>query len=105
MTMPPAHLAKMTHKFLQSQALCQVCHLLYSPDLVPCNFWIFTKLKDELAGREFSTVQDVQKAVTGVCATDPRSEFRAAFKKWDKRWHQCIKLEGGYVKKPGKLVY
>ena len=28
----------------------------YSPDLVPCNFWLFPKLKPPLKGKRFQTV-------------------------------------------------
>ena len=29
----------------------------YSPDLVPCNFWLFPKLKSPLRGKRFQTVE------------------------------------------------
>ena len=29
----------------------------YSPDLVPCNFWLFPKLKSPLKGKRFQTVE------------------------------------------------
>ena len=32
-------------------------------NVVPCDFWLFPKLKERLAGRKFTRVQDLSKAV------------------------------------------
>ena len=37
----------------------------YSPDLVPCNFWLFPKLKSPLKGKRFQTVNEIQENTTG----------------------------------------
>jgi len=35
----------------------------YSPDLAPCDFWIFPKLKSALNGRRFPDLSDIQRNV------------------------------------------
>jgi len=37
--------------FLAKHQIAPVCQLLYSPDLAPCDFWLFAKLKPPLKGR------------------------------------------------------
>ena len=37
----------------------------YSPDLAPCNFWLFPKLKLPLKGKRFQTVDDIQENTMG----------------------------------------
>jgi hypothetical protein len=34
---------------------------LYSPDLAPCDFWLFPKLKTGLQSRRFTTVDDIKE--------------------------------------------
>jgi len=36
--------------FLVNHYVTQVCQPLYSPDLAPCDFWLFPKLKSPLKG-------------------------------------------------------
>ena len=33
----------------------------YSPDLVPCNFWLFPKLKSPLKGKRFQIINEIQE--------------------------------------------
>ena len=39
-------------------------HPPYSPDLAPCDFFLFPKLKTNLKGHHFVTVENVQAAAT-----------------------------------------
>ena len=38
--------------------------LPYSPDLVPCNFWLFLKLKSPLKGNSFQIIDEIQENMT-----------------------------------------
>ena len=33
----------------------------YGPDLVPCNFWLFPKLKSPLKWKKFQTIDEIHK--------------------------------------------
>ena len=37
----------------------------YSPDLMPCDFWLFPKLKSPLKRRRFQTVREIQENMMG----------------------------------------
>ena len=45
MIMPHAHDALRVCEFLAKNCITEMDHPPYSPDLVPCNFWLFPKLK------------------------------------------------------------
>jgi histone-lysine N-methyltransferase SETMAR len=46
----PVHDALRIHEFLTKKSITTMDHPPYSPDLVPCDFWIFPKLKNALKG-------------------------------------------------------
>jgi hypothetical protein len=46
---------------------------LYSPDLAPCDFWLFPKLKKGLRSRRFDTADDIKEnAEAGLRAIKKR---------------------------------
>ena len=54
-----------------------VAHPPYSPDLAPCNFWLFPKLR----GCGYKTTKEMKEAVTKVIDTLTQEEFHGAFQK------------------------
>ena len=50
-------------EFLAKHQIIQVTQLPYSPDLVPCDLWIFPKLKSPLKG--FQTIDKIQENTMG----------------------------------------
>jgi len=57
----PAHSPALVQAFLAKHHVTQVCQPPYSPDLAPCDFWLFPKLKSPLKGRWFVNV-----SITGI---------------------------------------
>jgi len=47
-----------------AQNITTLPHPPYSPDLAPCDFFLFPKLKTHLKGYHFGTVENVPAAVT-----------------------------------------
>ena len=50
---------------LVKHQITQVTQPLYSPDLAPCDFQLFPKLKSPLKGKRFQTVDEIQENMTG----------------------------------------
>ena len=46
---------------LAKHQITRVTQPPYSPDLVPCNFWLFPKLKSPLKGKRFQTISEIQE--------------------------------------------
>ena len=51
-------------EFLARKQVCVLHHLPYSPDLSPCDYFLFPKLKLPMKGRLIEDIQDIQAAVT-----------------------------------------
>jgi hypothetical protein len=56
----------------------------YSPDLAPCDFALFAKLKTKLKGRPFETVSDIQRESQAVLESTKGNDFHGAFEAWKK---------------------
>ena len=48
-------------ELLVKHQITQVTQPCYSPDLVPCDFWLFPKLKSPLTRKRFQTVYEIQE--------------------------------------------
>ncbi|EGI62895.1 FLJ37770-like protein, partial [Acromyrmex echinatior] len=71
---------------------------LYSPDLAPCDFFLFPRLKRELKGKHWESMENIQKHVTTFLRDIPVEEFQRAFQAWQTRLRKCIESGGEYFK-------
>ncbi|XP_018337789.1 PREDICTED: putative uncharacterized protein FLJ37770 [Trachymyrmex septentrionalis] len=51
----------------------------YSPDMVPCDFFLFPKLKRTLKGRRFANINEIKTESLKELNAIPKSEFRKCF--------------------------
>ena len=73
-----------------------VPHRPYSPDLAPCDFWLFPKLKEKLWGCRYETIEEMKEAVTKVINTLTQEDFHEAFQNLLERYNKCIAAGGDY---------
>ena len=64
----------------------------YSPDLAPCDFCLFPKLR----GCRYETIKEMKEAVTKVIDTLTQEDLRGAFEKLLERSNKCIAARGDY---------
>ena len=62
-----------------------------SPDLAPCDFWLFPKLR----GYRYETIEEMKEAVTKVIDTLTQEDFHGTFQKLLERY-KCIAVGGYY---------
>jgi histone-lysine N-methyltransferase SETMAR len=74
-------------------------HPPYSPDLPPCDFYLFPKLKLFLAGQRFLSNKEAITAVEGYFADLTKNHYRDGIMVLEHRWNKCISLKDDYVKK------
>ena len=67
----------------------------YSPDMAPCNLFLFPKIKRTLKGRRSTAIVDIKSASLKKLAI-PKIELEKCFEDWKKRWHKCIISNGDY---------
>ena len=65
----------------------------YSPDLTPCDFCLFPKLRD----CRYETIEEMKEAVTKVIDTLTQEEFHGALQKLLERYNKCIAAGGDYL--------
>lgn len=92
----PAHTSLLVNNFLAKTNTTIMPQPPYSPDLAPCDFFLFPKLKRPMKGRRFATIADIKSASLTELQSIPKSAFQECFENWKKRWHKCIISEGDY---------
>ena len=59
------------HRLLTKMGIKTVPHCPYSPNLAPCDFWLFPKLR----GCRYETIEEMKEAVTKVIDTLTQEDF------------------------------
>jgi len=95
MTMHP-HRALVTREFLAHKGIITLPHPPYSPDLAPCDFVLFPKMKLQLKGCCFDRVEEIQRESQNVLGTLQEQDFQHAFQQWQQRWDRCVAAQGDY---------
>ena len=68
----PVHNSILVTDFLSKMGIKTVPHCPYSPDLAPCDFWLFPKLKEKLRSCHYETIEEMKEVVTKVIDTHTR---------------------------------
>ena len=92
----PVHNSILVTDYLTKMGIKIVLHPPYSPDLAPCDFWLFPKLKEKLRGCRYETIEEMKEAVTKVIDTLTQEDFHGAFEKLLERYNKYIAAGGDY---------
>jgi len=92
----PAHDALRVREFLAKNSITKMDHPPYSPDLAPCDFWLFPKLKNALKGQRFADLSDIQRNVKTLLRVIPENDFQDCFRQLHHRLTKCIASQGEY---------
>lgn len=92
----PAHSSQLIHTFLAKHGITTVRHPPYSPDLSPCDFWLFPKLKTPLKGSRFESREEIIRNATTELNTIPKEDFQRCFQQWKDRWAKSGQAQGAY---------
>jgi histone-lysine N-methyltransferase SETMAR len=94
----PVHTAAMVKDWMAARQFKVIKHPPYSPDLAPIDFFLFPKVKRELAGLTI-TKETFKKEWEGAAKTLKVADFATAFRRWMKRRKKCIDISGPYIEK------
>ena len=92
----PAHNALSIRQFLAERNVTVLAQPPYSPDLAPCDFFLFPKLKEVIKGVRFPDVDDIRRAVTTELQQIPEESFQGCMLAWQQRMQKCMRLQGDY---------
>ena len=87
----PVHKSILLTDYLTKMGIKTVLRPPYSPDLVPCDFWLFPNLR----GCRYERIEEMKEAVTKVIVTLTQEDFPGSFQKLLERY-KCIAARGDY---------
>ena len=97
----PAHCSSAVAQLLKSEKVNVLSHTFCSPDLVPCDFFHFPKLKKKKPKNTY-LVGDIGPEVhwglrfTSFLWIYPKMSMKLVSKKWIKRLKRCVLAKGEY---------
>lgn len=95
----PAHSSTVAQAKLHELRYELLPHPPYSPDLAPSDFFLFPNMKKWLAGKRFTSNDEVKCETEAYFGDLNKSYFTEGIKKLEYRWTKCIQLKGDYVEK------
>ena len=90
----PVHNSIVVTDYLTKMGIKTVPQPPSSPDLAPCDFCVFLKLKEKLRGCRYETTEEMKEPVTKVIDMLTQEDFDGAFQKLLERYNKCIAAEG-----------
>jgi len=91
------HTARVVGEYMDANCLRKAPHPPYSPDLAPCDFFLFGYIKEKLKGFEFANGEELLSAINEILAAIPADTLLRVFHEWMERLERCIELDGDYV--------
>jgi histone-lysine N-methyltransferase SETMAR len=92
----PAHSSHLIQSLLAKHGIPVVRQAPYSPDMAPCDFWLFPKLKRSLKGSRFDSCKDIMQNVTKELRSLPEEAFQKCFQQWKNHWAKGVESQGAY---------
>jgi len=92
----PTHSSHVIQGFLAKHNIPLIRQAPYSPDMAPCDFWLFPKMKMPLKGTRFESREDIMQNATAQLYKIPQEAFQKCFQQWQDRWKKCVHYQGDY---------
>jgi len=81
----PCHRSREVNDFFTESDVQVVPHPPYSPDLAPCDFFLFPKLKKYLRGHIYASEKELKRTVSYYLNRVQETAFKNSFDNWIKR--------------------
>ncbi|VVC44527.1 Transposase, type 1 [Cinara cedri] len=94
----PAHNALYVKQYLAGKRTPVLEHAPYSPDLAPCDFFLFPKIKSALKGTRFESMEAVKQKTAELLKALTKEDFQHCFDQWKKRIEKCMARGGDTLK-------
>ncbi|PNF41644.1 hypothetical protein B7P43_G07642, partial [Cryptotermes secundus] len=86
----PRHVSShLIQVFQAKHGIPQVRQAPYSPDMGPCDFWLFPRLK-------FDSREDIIQNKTAQLHAIPKEAFQNCFQRWKDLCAKCVESQGAY---------
>ncbi|EGI70371.1 Histone-lysine N-methyltransferase SETMAR, partial [Acromyrmex echinatior] len=92
----PSHRSTLVTDFLTKNHILTINHSPYSPDMAPCDFYLFGKMHLFMKGKRYVDVEDIQRACTTILKDVPLNDIKHSFEMLLDRAKRCIESDGDY---------
>ena len=92
------HTACNVKAFLEDRDINLLEHPPYSPDMAPADYFLFLRMKSDLAGLHM-TRESFKNELEWVLRSISKDDFTTAFSRWIHCHEKCIEIGGTYVEK------
>ena len=89
-----SHKCEVVKSFLASEQVKVLNNPPYSPDLSPCDFFIFPRLKKMLSGNKYTSRSYLGSAIYQCLQQIPKEDYLSAFRDWVERLQKCVSVKG-----------
>ena len=100
-----SHKCEVVKSFLASEKVKVLNHPPYSPDLSPCDFFLFPRLKKMLSGNKYTSRSFLGSAIYQCLQQIPKEDYLSAFRDWVKRLQNCVTVKGDTLKVCNKNMF
>ena len=100
----PSHRSTLTMDYLTKNRIVTIKHSSYSPDMAPCDFYLFGKLHLAMKGKRYADVDAIQKASTVILNAIQKDVLKKSFDNHLDRANRCIQREGDYFESANKMI-
>jgi hypothetical protein len=69
-----------------------------SPDLAPCDSFLFGYIKDRLKGQSFDDGKELLRAIDVIFQSIEKETLESVFENWEERLDECVKAKGALVR-------
>ena len=88
----PVHNSILVTDYLTKMGIKTVLQPPDSPDISPCDFWLFPKLR----GCRYEIIEEIKEAVTNVIDMLTQEDFYGALPKLLERYNNALQPESGF---------
>ena len=100
-----SHKCEVVKSFLASEKVKVLNHPPYSPDLSPCDFFLFPRLTKMLSGNKYTSRRSLGSAIYQCLQQIPKEDYLSAFHDWVKRLQRCVSVKGNTLKVCNKNMF
>lgn len=93
----PCHNSNATKVYMFNNNIHRMVHPPYSPDLAPCDFFLFGYMKNEFADTQFNNIDEAVERISTWLNSIPKKVRLDVFQNWKVRLQACIDCGGDYV--------
>jgi hypothetical protein len=93
----PCHAALSVREFLAKHSIPMVPPSAL-PNLTPCDFFLFPRLKSTLKEKWFQDVAEIKLNTMRQLHAIPKQAYQTCIEKWKDPWNHCIQFSGSYFK-------